>query len=92
MSTRARDVLINIGFGNVVFLNKIVSIVVPTSAPLKRLREDARQNNMLVDATSGRKTRSMIITESNHIILSALQSETLVQRVNSALMENLLDK
>jgi len=78
-----QDVLVNIGFGNVVFLSRIVSVVSPASAPLKRLREDARQSGKLIDATSGRKTRAMVITDSNHIILSSLQAETLVQRISN---------
>ncbi|HOV12773.1 MAG TPA: DUF370 domain-containing protein [Spirochaetota bacterium] len=73
--------LINIGYGNVVHANKIVSIINPDSASSKRLRNDAKQSQMLIDATQGRKTRGIIITESNHVILTAMQPETLSQRL-----------
>lgn len=74
------SVLVNIGFGNVVASSRVVAIVTPGSAPIKRTREEARKGGKLVDATHGRRTRSIIITDSNHIILSALQAETLTQR------------
>jgi regulator of extracellular matrix RemA (YlzA/DUF370 family) len=74
------SVLVNIGFGNVVASAKVVAIVTPGSAPIKRMREEARKEGKLVDATQGRRTRSIIITDSNHIILSALQAETITQR------------
>jgi regulator of extracellular matrix RemA (YlzA/DUF370 family) len=73
-------VLVNIGFGNVVASSKVVAIVTPGSAPIKRMREEAKNEGKLVDATQGRRTRSIIITDSNHIILSALQAETITQR------------
>jgi len=73
-------ILVNIGFGNVVASAKVVAIVTPGSAPMKRIREEARKEGKLVDATQGRRTRSIIITDSNHIILSALQAETITQR------------
>ncbi len=72
--------LLNIGFGNYVINSRVVAIVNPTSAPMRRLREEARQEGTLIDATQGRKTRSIIITDSNHIILSAIQAETIGQR------------
>ncbi|WP_243547114.1 DUF370 domain-containing protein [Pseudodesulfovibrio tunisiensis] len=72
--------LLNVGFGNFVVTNRVVGIVNPTSAPMRRLREDARQEGRLVDATQGRKTRAIIITDSNHVILSAIQAETIGQR------------
>jgi len=72
--------LVNIGFGNVVTATKVVAIVTPGSAPMKRLREEARKQGKLVDATEGRRTRSIIVTDSDHIILSALQVETITQR------------
>jgi regulator of extracellular matrix RemA (YlzA/DUF370 family) len=75
--------LINIGYGNVVSASRIVSIVTPGSSPIKRLREEARERGKLVDATQGRKTRAIIITDSDHIILSALQAETITQRLSS---------
>ncbi|MFC3040276.1 extracellular matrix/biofilm regulator RemA [Virgibacillus xinjiangensis] len=73
--------LINIGFGNVVSANRIISIVSPESAPIKRIITIARDNNKLVDATYGRRTRAVIITDSDHIVLSAVQPETVGQRV-----------
>jgi hypothetical protein len=73
--------LINIGFGNVVSANRIISIVSPESAPVKRVISVARDNNKLVDATYGRRTRAVIITDSDHVILSAVQPETVGQRV-----------
>ena len=74
------SVLVNIGFGNVVASAKVVAIVTPGSAPMKRMREEAKKDGKLVDATQGRRTRSIIVTDSNHIILSALQAETITQR------------
>ena len=76
--------VINIGFGNIVVASRIVAIVTPGSSPIKRMREEAREKTKLIDATQGRKTRSIIITDSDHIILSALQAETITQRVLSA--------
>ena len=72
--------LLNICFGNVVVTSRVVAIVTPSSAPIKRLKEGAREAGMLVDATQGRRTRSIIITDSNHVILSAVQAETVTQR------------
>lgn len=72
--------LINIGFGNMVSESRIIAIVTPGSSPIKRLREEARKRGKLVDATQGRKTRAIIITDSDHIILSSLQAETITQR------------
>jgi regulator of extracellular matrix RemA (YlzA/DUF370 family) len=73
-------VLVNIGFGNVVATSRVVAIVTPGSAPMKRLREEAKKGGRLIDATEGRRTRSIIVTDSNHIILSAIQAETITQR------------
>ncbi|GBD99422.1 hypothetical protein BMS3Abin07_01459 [bacterium BMS3Abin07] len=73
-------VLVNIGFGNVVSTSRVIAVVTPGSAPIKRMREEARKIGKLVDATEGRRTRSIIITDSDHIILSALQAETITQR------------
>jgi regulator of extracellular matrix RemA (YlzA/DUF370 family) len=72
--------LVNIGFGNSVVSRRIVAIISPNAAPIKRLRDEAREEKRLIDATQGRKTRSVIITDSNHVILSAIQSDTLAQR------------
>ena len=72
--------LVNIGFGNMVAAAKVVAILTPGSAPMKRLREEARSRGKLVDATEGRRTRSILITDSDHVVLSALQAETITQR------------
>jgi hypothetical protein len=72
---------ISVGFGNVVAAERIVAIMTPDSAPMKRMREEARKENRLIDATYGRKTRAIIITDTNHVILSSLQPETVAQRV-----------
>ncbi len=72
--------LLNIGFGNFVVADRVIAIVNPNSAPMKRLKEEAREMKRLIDATQGRKTRSIIITDSNHVILSAIQAETIAQR------------
>jgi hypothetical protein len=72
--------LVNIGYGNMVMSSKVVAVLSPESAPMRRLKEEARDRKMLVDATQGRKTRSIIITDSDHVILSAVQVETLMQR------------
>ncbi len=73
--------LLNVGFGNIVLANRIIAIVSPDSAPMKRLKEDARERGMLIDATYGRRTRSIIITDSNHVVLSAVQPETSAGRL-----------
>ncbi len=73
--------LINIGFGNIVSANRIISIVSPESAPIKRIITEARERGMLVDATYGRRTRAVIITDSDHVILSAVQPETVANRL-----------
>ncbi|MDH7499674.1 MAG: DUF370 domain-containing protein [candidate division NC10 bacterium] len=73
--------LVNVGFGNTVPSARIVAIVNASSAPLKRLKDEAREERKLIDATNGRRTRSIIITDSDHVILSAVQTETIVQRL-----------
>ena len=80
--------LINIGFGNMVSSNRVIAIVSPESAPIKRIIQDAKEKGMLIDATHGRRTRAVIITDSDHIILTYLQSETVANRVDD---ENALD-
>jgi len=75
--------LINIGFGNMVLSNRIVAIVSPESAPVKRMVQEARDAGMLIDATCGRRTRAVIIADSDHIILSALQTETVAARAGA---------
>ncbi len=78
------SVLINIGFGNLIAANRVISILTPASAPMKRLRDEAKRVRKLIDATEGRRTRSIIITDSDHVILSALQTETLTQRISGS--------
>ncbi len=72
--------LVNIGYGNMVMATKVVAVLSPDSAPMRRLKDEARERKMLLDATQGRKTRAIIITDSDHVILSAVQVETLMQR------------
>ena len=79
MSASGRQ-LLNLGFGNFVVAARVVAVVNPSPSPMRRLREDAKQNGRLIDATQGRKTRSLVITDSNHVILSAVQAETMRQR------------
>ena len=74
--------LINIGFGNIVSANRILSIVSPESAPIKRLVQEAKDNKMAVDASCGRRTRAVIIMDSGHVILSAVQPETVASRLD----------
>lgn len=74
--------LINIGFGNMVAAERILAIVSQESAPIKRMIQDAREEGALIDATYGRRTRAVIVTDSGHIVLSALQPETLANRIN----------
>ena len=75
--------LINIGFGNIVSEDRIISIVSPESAPIKRIVQEAKDSKMAIDATYGRRTRSVIIMDSGHIILSAVQPETVASRVDN---------
>lgn len=74
--------LINIGFGNMVSSSKLVAIVSPESAPIKRIIQESRDRAMLIDATYGRRTRAVIVMDSGHVILSAIQPETVGSRVN----------
>jgi len=73
--------LINIGFGNMVSASRLVAIVSPESAPIKRIIQDARDRGSLIDATYGRRTRAVIIMDSDHVVLSAIQPETVANRV-----------
>lgn len=73
--------LVNIGFGNMVSAGRIVAIVSPESAPVKRIIQEAREKSMLIDGTCGRRTRAVIVTDSDHVILSAIQPETVANRV-----------
>lgn len=72
---------LNIGFGNMVMEERIIAIINPDSAPSKRLRDEAKQQNRLIDATLGRKTKTLIITDSNHVIMSAINPETISARI-----------
>lgn len=74
--------LVNIGFGNIVSANRIVAIVSPDSAPIKRIITEARDRGVLIDATYGRRTRAVIITDSDHVVLSAVQPETVANRLS----------
>ena len=76
--------LINIGFGNLVSSDKIVAVVAPDSAPVKRIVQDAKQNNLLIDATCGRKCKSVIVAENNHVILSAISCEAIQNRTDES--------
>jgi len=75
--------LINIGFGNIVSANRIVAIVSPESAPIKRIIQEARDAGVLIDATYGRRTRAVVVCDSQHVILSAVQPETVAHRLNT---------
>lgn len=74
---------INVGFGNMVAVDRVVAIVSPDSAPIKRLVQDAREGGRVIDVSCGRRTRAVIITDSEHVILSAIQSETISNRLDS---------
>ena len=80
--------LLNIGFGNVVFSHRIIAIVGPESAPIKRLVQDAKDRGRLIDGTYGRRTRAVLITDSDHIILSAIQPDTVAHRLINKDTEN----
>ena len=79
--------LINIGFGNAVSADKIVAIVSPESAPIKRMVQEAKENGTAIDATLGRKTRAVIVMDSDHIVLSAVQVETIAGRLGTDTVE-----
>lgn len=74
---------INIGFGNMVSAGRIVAIASPDSAPVKRLVQDAREDGRVIDVSCGRRTRSVIVTDSDHVILSAIQAETITNRITT---------
>jgi regulator of extracellular matrix RemA (YlzA/DUF370 family) len=74
---------INIGFGNIVSASRLIAIVSPESAPIKRIIQEARERGMLIDATYGRRTRAVIVTDSDHIVLSAVQPETVAHRLEA---------
>ncbi len=79
---------INIGFGNMVAADKVVTIVSPDSAPIKRLIQDAKDAGRVIDVSCGRRTRSVIVTDSEHVILSAIQAETIANRLDSDIVED----
>ncbi len=76
--------LINVGFGNLVSGARVIAIVSPDSAPIKRIVQEAKERGMVIDATCGRRTRSVIVTDSDHIILSAIQTETIAGRAEQS--------
>ena len=80
--------LINIGFGNIVSADRIVAIVSPESAPIKRMVQEAKDNGTAIDATFGRKTRAVLIMDSDHIVLSAVQAETVADRIDKERNDN----
>ena len=80
--------LLNIGFGNIVSANRVITIVSPESAPIKRLVQEAKDNKMAVDATCGRRTRAVLIMDSGHVILSAVQPETVASRLGKELTKD----
>ncbi len=84
--------LINIGFGNIVSADRIVAIVSPESAPIKRLIQEAKDSKTAIDATYGRRTRAVLIMDSNHIILSAVQPETVGGRIDKNIMQEEANK
>ena len=73
--------LVNIGYGSIISANRVIAVVSPESAPIKRMIQECKETNKLIDATYGRKTRSVIITDSDHIILSGMQQETVANRL-----------
>ena len=77
------DRILNIGYGHVVAASRVVAILNSGSAPMKRLRDEAKKDSRLIDATQGKKTRSIIVTDSNHVILSAFMADTIAQRFTS---------
>jgi len=80
--------MINVGFGNSVVASRILAVVKPKSSPIKKLKDEAREQKKLIDVTEGRKTRSIIILDSNHVILSAVQPETITQRFAPAAQQD----
>ena len=84
--------LINIGFGNLVSAGRLVAIVSPESAPIKRIVQDARESGRLIDATYGRRTRAVLIMDSDHVILSAIQPETVANRMTDTAQDEELEE
>ena len=84
--------LINIGFGNIIALDRVISIVSPDSAPIKRMIQEAKDGKTAIDATYGRKTRAVIIMDSGHIVLSAIQPETIAARIDKDIKYDIIEK
>ncbi len=84
-----KSMLLNIGFGNMVAVGRLIAIASPDSSPIKRIIQDARERNAVIDATHGRRTRAVVVMDSGHIVLSALQTETLANRLNANNLEEL---
>ena len=80
--------MINVGYGNLVAVNRIVAIVAPESAPIKRLVQDAKENYKLIDATYGRKKRAVIVTDSGYVLLTSVQPETIYRSLNGRKLED----
>ena len=80
--------LLNVGYGNVVMSSRVVAVLGPSAAPIRRLRDEARERGKLIDATEGRKTRSVIITDSDHVILSAVHADTVSLRLSAPMAEH----
>ncbi|MDL2235481.1 DUF370 domain-containing protein [Christensenellaceae bacterium OttesenSCG-928-L17] len=78
---------INIGFGNIVSAGRVLAIISPDSAPVKRIVQEARERGVLIDATYGRRTRSVLVMDSGHIVLSAIQPETVARRADADIIE-----
>lgn len=83
MSSNSGMKLMNVGFGNMIAVERLTAIITSDSAPVKRMIQEARENNRLIDATCGRRTRSVIVIDSNQLVLSAIQPETIAGRLNS---------
>lgn len=83
------QLLLNVGFGNTVVADKVVAILSPNSSPMKRVKDEAKDGKRLIDVTHGRKTRAMIITDSNHVILSAIQAETVSSRFEALMSQEI---
>jgi regulator of extracellular matrix RemA (YlzA/DUF370 family) len=79
--------MINVGFGNSIVASRILAVVNPHSSPMKKLKDEAKRNNRLLDVTEGRRTRSIIILDSNHVVLSSVQPETIMQRFAPAYVQ-----
>lgn len=80
--------LVNIGFGNIVAANRVIAVISPESAPIKRVMQEARDKGLLIDATYGRRTRAVVVCDSGHIILSAVQPETVANRLAPSVCVN----